>query len=103
MSAHGFKIGDKVRCGALRDGTVSVVGLGTIHADFPSAFGNIHHVDTPNRFRREGEPEPVKIGGFGLRWLGRGRIFLTHRNGEGMECDEAKLESLLERFWEKEF
>lgn len=53
--------------------------------------------------RREAGLEPLRLGAFGLRRLGRGKIFITYRSGEGMETDEAKLEAVLQKFWDEEF
>lgn len=55
------------------------------------------------------EPEPapktgvVIVNAFALVQKPEGKIWIQHRDGEGMMTDAAKLEKHLAAFWEKEF
>ena len=55
------------------------------------------------------EPEPapkagvVFVNDFALTQKPAGKIWIQHRDGEGMMTDAAKLEKHLAAFWRKEF
>jgi hypothetical protein len=45
----------------------------------------------------------LRLGGFTLRHHAPGKVWIENAAREGMATDEAKLESMLEKFWRKEF
>jgi len=46
---------------------------------------------------------PVVVGRIGIFNLSHGKCWLQHREGEGMEIDEAELAKVLERFFWRRF
>lgn len=47
--------------------------------------------------------QQMEIGAFCIGYAQEGKIWIQHRNGEGMMTDAAKLEKHLTAFWRKEF
>lgn len=97
-----LRAGDEVDYHGMRGGRVTKVGFGTIWAEFSTPAG-LMPVSGPSCAFRPTRGAKLRIGQFELVELGLGKLYLGRANGEGMETDVARVEGLLEGFWNREF
>jgi hypothetical protein len=51
---------------------------------------------------RDAQPNQIYIGEYRLRQFGLGKIWLDHKDGEGMETSEAKLQEHIKAYFHRE-
>jgi hypothetical protein len=105
FTSEALKVGDRVDHGDYRNGVVRRVGLGTIYAEFATAYGMLPLNGPKDSFRRHVEVvAAVRVGEFTLsRGVHVGKVWIQADNGESGEFEEARLEAALRKFWNQQF
>ncbi len=101
MSA--FQKGDRIDWRGNYNGEVTRVGVGTLWVIFKTDRGLWNTTVPIDQARPHVGRHEIQIGGFIVRSYLPGRVFIQHLNGDGGVFDEAKIESILEAFFRKEF
>lgn len=106
MNTGPFQKGDRVDYRGYHDGEVLRVGRSTVWALFVTPHGNFPVAAPAGDFRRHVPPTVLRIGEYGVRASGSNESKVqihSTRTGEMMETDTAKFESMIARFWRREF
>lgn len=99
-----FKIGDRVDYHSYTNGEVVRVGLGTLWVEFQTVHGQCRLPVPLGVARLHAGGRGLCIGRFALRPFAPGKIHIdVTTTGEGGAFDEAALEALIEKFFQKEF
>jgi hypothetical protein len=106
MKTGPLEKGDRVDYRDHRDGEVLRVGRATVWAVFNTPHGNFPVSAPLADFKRHIVPQLVRIGEYGLRVPGSKESKVQihwARTGEMMETEAATLETVLARFFRREF
>lgn len=107
MSITEIKRGDRLDYPArdLKNGEVVRVGHATVWLVFTLAGGAAFPITaSPDELRPHLNPSRVKVGEFLIRDVCDGKVFIESvLTGEVMQTEEARLETWLAKFWNKEF